>query len=133
MMNIQHLPSDPERLERLKGEIDSAQKKISALPPWESRDYDVVRCKLLKDLAHKVSERELLLEADRVASVTLNHEELHPPVLGTECPICLERSRLHSMAYFACCGGSTCGECYVRHDALQWFSTTRRVPSSTLR
>ena len=109
-MNIQHLPSDPARLERLKGDIDSARKKISAFPPCKSSDDNRVRCKLIKDLAEKINEHELLLEEDRVASVTRNHEELHPPDME-ECPICLESVQNHSMTRFMCCGGSYCGEC----------------------
>ena len=95
MMNVQYLPSDPRQLDSLKGEIDSAQKKISALSPYKSRDDERVRSKLLKDIAEKVNERELFLEADRVASVILNQEELHTPLMGTECPICLETVQNH--------------------------------------
>lgn len=94
-------------MEALEKEIDDRKRFIASLPDFtllSSRSQLVDRANLVKQLAAKEEEYELLLECERMKSVVWEYEELHPPATN-ECPICLETVQirtLYLMAIFSC-------------------------------
>ena len=105
---------DPKRLEELQKQIDAIRKITSALPLSQAHNERARQGEIFKDLADKVEEYELLLEANRIESVVRNHQK-HHTLATEECPVCLEETQItdiDSMSHFLCCGGELCIKCF---------------------
>ncbi|KAL7527880.1 hypothetical protein ACHAWF_002348, partial [Thalassiosira exigua] len=101
----------------LKEEIDAEKRKISAITTQDYYSEEGRRkADLIKILAKKEEEHDLLLESLRVKAIACRHDRLFPPTTE-DCPICLETVRIvhpTSVIHYPCCGKCICPGCSKR-------------------
>mmetsp|Transcript_9149 Transcript_9149/g.19470 ORF Transcript_9149/g.19470 Transcript_9149/m.19470 type:complete len:172 (-) Transcript_9149:527-1042(-) len=107
-----------EKIDRLGRELQDMQKEAERMrsnsPPITRPPVPEPLLKLRRAIKEKHTERELLLEDQRVSKVAEEYLRENPSILEKveECPICLEPifDRNGSQT-FVCCGKQVCGSC----------------------
>eukprot|EP00562_Extubocellulus_spinifer_P031574 CAMPEP_0178724432 /NCGR_PEP_ID=MMETSP0699-20121125/26106_1 /TAXON_ID=265572 /ORGANISM="Extubocellulus spinifer, Strain CCMP396" /LENGTH=439 /DNA_ID=CAMNT_0020375637 /DNA_START=935 /DNA_END=2254 /DNA_ORIENTATION=+ len=110
--------TDDEKIERLGKEIhdlkEEVERMLSSSPPITRPPVPEPLLKLRHAIKEKDTERELLLEDQRVSKVIEEYLQENPSILKevNECPICLEPIfDVGKASFFICCGNKVCGSC----------------------
>jgi hypothetical protein len=114
----EHKEADTAQPEGPQGTINTPPDEKPQLHPAVKRMDEI--SKACKERADEIEKYELLVEADRVASVAEKHEKEHKYYIE-QCPICLDDVRVvdfGSTARFLCCGGTTCSDCFSHQFKL---------------
>jgi len=107
-----------EKIDRLGKEIQVLEEQarwiLRSLPPITRPPVPAPLQKLRHAIKEKETERELLLEDQRVSKVVEEYLQENPSILekADECPICLEPIfDVGGATDFLCCGKKTCEGC----------------------